>query len=135
MIKTDTPHFLLNFIDYLYWRELASQQEKEYAIKEFQFKYNNSVEHHLPQSYQNNICKDNIDKIGNLCLISNRKNSSLKDKAPTEKAEIEQPGLQPNRSIMYQITRCYNRWGDTEIEAHQNGIKYLLNQVPSLVGK
>ena len=52
---TNTPHFLMNFIDYLYW--LASQQEKttiRYAnhIGDFQFRYNNSVEHHLPQSYQ-----------------------------------------------------------------------------------
>lgn len=67
---TNTPHFLMNFIDYLYW--LASQQEKStirYAnhIGDFQFRYNNSVEHHLPQSYQN-VCKDNIDKIGNLAL-------------------------------------------------------------------
>lgn len=133
---TATPHFLMNFIDYLYW--LASQQEKStirYAnlIKEFQFKYNNSVEHHLPQSYQN-VCKDNINKIGNLCLISKRKNSSLNDKGPTEKAKIE-PGLQPNRSIIYQITHDYGKWGDTEIEAHQNDINDLLDQGPLLIEK
>lgn len=133
---TDTPHFLMNFIDYLYW--LASQQKKStirYAndIGEFQFKYNNSVEHHLPKSYQN-MCKDNIDKIGNLCLISRRKNSSLNDKGPTEKAKIES-GLQPNRSVMYQITHDYGKWGDTEIEAHQNDINDLLAQIPLLVGK
>lgn len=133
---TDTPHFLMNFIDYLYW--LASQQEKStirYAniIREFQFKYNNSVEHHLPKSYQN-VCKDNINKIDNLCLISKRKNSSLNDKGPTEKAKIE-PGLQPNRSIMYQITHDYGKWGDTEIEAHQNDINDLLDQIPLLIGK
>lgn len=131
---TDTPHFLMNFIDYLYW--LASQQEKSTIryvnhIREFQFKYNNSVEHHLPQSYQN-VCKDNINKIGNLCLISKRKNSSLNDKGPTEKAKIE-PGLQPNRSIMYQITHDYGKWSDTEIEAHQNDINDLLAQVSSLI--
>lgn len=133
---TDTPHFLMNFIDYLYW--LASQQKKStirYAndIGEFQFKYNNSVEHHLPKSYQN-VCKDNIDKIGNLCLISRRKNSSLNDKGPTEKAKIE-PGLQPNRSVMYQITHDYGKWGDTEIEAHQNDINDLLDQIPLLIEK
>lgn len=133
---TNTPHFLMNFIDYLYW--LASQQEKStirYAnhIGDFQFRYNNSVEHHLPQSYQN-VCKDNIDKIGNLCLISKRKNSSLNDKGPTEKAKIE-PGLQPNRSVMYQITHDYGKWGDTEIEAHQNDINDLLEQIPLLIRK
>ncbi|MDE6820016.1 MAG: DUF262 domain-containing HNH endonuclease family protein [Bacteroides acidifaciens] len=133
---TDTPHFLLNFIDYLYW--IASLQKEttiRYAkeIKEFQFKYYNSVEHHLPKSYKNTN-KDNIDKIGNLCLISKRKNSSLNDKGPTEKAKIE-PGLQPNRSVMYQITHDYGKWGDTEIEAHQRDINDLLNQIPLLIGK
>lgn len=133
---TDTPHFLLNFIDYLYW--IASRQNEttiRYAkkINEFQFKYYNSVEHHLPRSYTN-TSKDNIDKIGNLCLISKRKNSSLNDKGPTEKAKIE-PGLQPNRSIMYQITHDYGKWGDTEIEAHQRDIYDLLDQIPLLIGE
>ena len=131
---TDTPHFLLNFIDYLYW--IASLQENttiRYAnqIKEFQFKYYNSVEHHLPQSYQNTGTA-NINKIGNLCLISKRKNSSLNDKGPTEKAKIE-PELQPNRRVMYQITHDYGKWGETEIEAHQNDIYDLLNQIPKLL--
>ena len=79
------------------------------------------MEHHLPQSYQN-VCKDNIDKIGNLCLINKRKKSSLNDKEPTEKAKIE-PGLQPNRSVMYQITHDHEKWSDTEIEDHQNDIE------------
>ena len=133
---TDTPHFLLNFIDYLYW--IASRQNEttiRYAkkINEFQFKYYNSVEHHLPQSYENTN-KDNLDKIGNLCLISKRKNSSLNDKGPTEKAKIE-PGLQPNRSVMYQITHDYGKWGGTEIEAHQRDINDLLDQIPLLIRK
>lgn len=131
---TETPHYLLNLIDYLYW--VASRQGEitiRYAkeIKEFQFKYYNSVEHHLPQSYQNTN-KENIDKIGNLCLISKRKNSSLNDKGPTEKAKIEL-GLQPNRSVMYQITHDYGKWGDNEIEAHQRDIKDLLDQVHLLL--
>lgn len=133
---TNTPHFLMNFIDYLYWivslqKETTIRYAKE--IKEFQFKYYNSVEHHLPQSYKNTN-KDNIDKIGNLCLISKRKNSSLNDKGPTEKAKIE-PGLQPNRSVMYQITHDYGKWGDTEIEAHQRDINDLLDLIPLLIGK
>ena len=63
-----------------------------------------------------------------------RKNSSLNDKGPTEKAKIE-PGLQPNRSVMYQITHDYGKWGDTEIEAHQNDINDLLEQIPLLIRK
>ena len=130
---TYTPHFLLNFIDYLYW--LASKQEKttiRFAnkISDFQFRYYNSVEHHLPQSYENTDV--DLDSIGNLCLISRRKNSSLNDKGPEEKAKIEE-GLQPKRLIMYRITRNKQHWGKNEIEEHQKDIEELIDQIPNLL--
>ena len=34
---------------------------------------------------------------------------------------------------MYQITHDYGKWGETEIEAHQNDIYDLLNQIPKLL--
>ena len=133
---TDTPHFLFNFIDYLYWLAwLASKQGKttvRYAneIGNFQFRYYNSVEHHLPQSYENTDV--DVDMIGNLCLISRRKNSSLNDKGPEEKAKIEE-GLQPKRLIMYKITRDKRHWGKDEIEKHQREIEELIAQIPILL--
>lgn len=130
---TNTPRFLLNLIDYLYW--LASKQEKSIVrfankISDFQFRYYNSVEHHLPQSYKNTDV--NVDSIGNLCLISRRKNSSLNDKGPEEKAKIEE-GLQPKRLIMYRITKNNRHWGKNEIEEHQKDIRDLLDQIPNLL--
>lgn len=128
----DTPHFLLNYIDYLYWLVWITSQKKESDIRyinklqDFQFKYYNSVEHHLPQSYEL-IDNVDIDMIGNLCLISRRKNSSLNDKAPTEKAKLEK-GLQPKRRIMYEITKDNSHWGGKEIEEHQQDIIKLLEQ-------
>ena len=130
---TDTPRFLLNFIDYLYW--LASKQEKSIVrfankISDFQFRYYNSVEHHLPKSYKNTDV--DMDSIGNLCLISRHKNSSLNDKGPEEKAKIEE-GLQPKRLIMYRITRAKQHWGKVEIEEHQKDIEDLLDQIYNLL--
>ncbi len=122
---TDTPRFLFNFIDYLYW--LASKQEKTaYNVGDFQFRYYNSVEHHLPQSYEK------VGLIGNLCLISRRKNSSLNDKGPEEKAKIVD-GLQPKRLIMYRMTRNNQHWGKYEIEEHQRDIEGLIAQIPKLL--
>ncbi len=123
----NTPHFILNFIDYLYW--LASKRGKSNIryvnkLQDFQFRYYNSVEHHLPQSYELTDDVD-IDMIGNLCLISRRKNSSLNDKGPTEKAKIEK-GLLPKRRVMYEITQDNQHWGRKEIEAHQQDIIELL---------
>ena len=93
-LGTYTPHFVFNIIDYLYWvAKRTGRANVRYIdeIDDFYFRYYNSIEHHLPQSYEDtgNV---NIDNIGNLCLISRRKNSSLNDKAPLEKAKLE-PGL------------------------------------------
>ena len=90
----------------------------------------NSVEHHLPQSYTDTDV--NLDLIGNLCLISRRKNSSLNDKDPDQKAKIED-GLQPKRLIMYRITQQNHHWGKKEIEEHQKDIENLLKQIPYLL--
>ena len=93
----------------------------------FYFKYYNSVEHHLPQSYENTDSV-NVDNIANLCLISRRKNSSLNDKAPKEKAKIE-AGLQPKRKIMYTITQdCGGLWGKKQIMDHYKDICTLLER-------
>ena len=93
----------------------------------FYFKYYNSVEHHLPQSYENTDSV-NVDNIANLCLISRRKNSSLNDKAPKEKAKIE-AGLQPKRKIMYTITQdCGGQWGKKQIMDHYKDICTLLER-------
>lgn len=130
-LGVDTPHFLFNFIDYLYWVESCNQKPEHHIsyieeVKDFDFKYYNSVEHHLPQSYEN-VDQVNIDNIGNLCLISRSGNSSLNDKAPKEKARIVQ-GLSPKRRIMYTITQNNNGiWDRKHIEEHCEDIRNLLN--------
>ena len=127
-LGTDTPHFVFNFIDYLYWIASRTKRANIRYIDEvdnFYFRYYNSIEHHLPQSYKDteNV---NVDNIANLCLISRRKNSSLNDKAPKEKAKMEQ-GLQPKRKIMYRITHDSNGlWGRKQILDHYEDIKSLL---------
>ncbi len=133
---TKTPHFLFNLTDYLYWRESKHDIHNINHIellkdKDFTFKYYNSVEHHLPQSYQA-VNGAHLDDIGNLCLISRRKNSSLNDKGPTEKAKIED-GLQPKRLIMYTMTQQKNNWGKAEIEQHSKDVQELLNNIEEIL--
>lgn len=124
----DTPHFLFNFIDYLYWLEKTegkSQIRFIDEVKDFRFRYYNSVEHHRAQSYS----KEEIDSdmIGNLCLISRRNNSSLNDKDPREKIRGDVNSLQPKRRIMYQITKYENDWNKKQIIEHQKDIEQLIN--------
>lgn len=136
-LGVDTPHFLFNFIDYLYWVESPNPKPENHIsyieeVKDFDFKYYNSVEHHLPQSYEN-IDQVNVDNIGNLCLISRSGNSSLNDKAPKEKARIVS-GLYPKRRIMYTMTQNNDGiWDRKSIEEHCDDIKNLLNKRESIL--
>lgn len=126
-LGVNTPHFLFNYIDYLYWLEKQQEQTNvRYleAVQDFKFKYYNSVEHHRPQSYNNEDI--NSDSIGNLCLISRRNNSSLNDKDAREKANIDWKGLQPKRRIMYKMTKD-DDWGKKQIEEHEKDIEQLLS--------
>lgn len=123
-----TPYFLFNFIDYLYWLEKTEGNSLiRYIdeVKDFKFRYYSSVEHHRAQSYS----KEEIDAdmIGNLCLISRRKNSSLNDKDPREKIRGDVDSLQPKRRIMYQITKYENDWNKKQIIEHQKDIEQLIN--------
>lgn len=134
----DTPHFVFSFIDYLYWIEYKKGKDGwrnniRYldSVKDFKFKYYSSVEHHLPQSYE--VSREVLDSIGNLCLISKSKNSSLKDKGPTEKAKMID-GLAPKRRIMYEMTNIKKMWDKSSIEEHSKDILNLLEKSPAILG-
>lgn len=82
----NTPHFIFFFIDYLYWvawkKGIDGIAHIE-MMEDFDFKYWNSVEHHLPQSYlENGYDKDIIHNLGNLCLVSKNMNSRMNNESP-----------------------------------------------------
>lgn len=120
-LGTRTPRFILNVIDYLLYLSGAPG--------DFDFRYYNSVEHHLPQSRKryNNYSSRDIDSIGNLVLLSRRDNSFLKDESPSTKLDkagnIEK--FPPNRKFIYQQTRDCS-WGIQQIHSHEEDIRQLL---------
>lgn len=127
-LGTNTPHFLLNFIDYLY-----CCQSPETYLGKFEFKYWNSVEHHLAQ---NNVEKDcpYIDNLGNLCLVSKSSNSRLSDRVVQEKVDKYGNGnLGPNRRIIYEKTKEANyKWEEEQIRDHYNDLVTLLENRKTL---
>ena len=131
---TRTPHFLFNFIDYLYWLK-----KDDYNFKDFDFKYWNSVEHHLARNKAANIsgADQYIDNLGNLCLISKSSNSRLSDRLPQEKIEFYgNDNLGPNRQRIY--AKCKNDnfvWGEEQIGEHYNEIICLLESAKDLLSK
>lgn len=126
-----TPHFLFNFIDYLYWLK-----KTDFGIQEFEFKYRNSIEHHYPQQIarEKGVEPNIVDNLGNLCLISKSTNSRLSDRSPEEKANrYSSSNMGPKRQIMYKITQI-NGWGEKKIKAHQDSLSKLLENRNEILG-
>ncbi len=137
-LGTDTPHFIFNFIDYLYWvdNKNPTNINTEYDIENFDFKYWNSVEHHMAQEWaeRNKVPdKDNyINCLGNLCLISKSSNSRLSDRDIKEKVQTFGKGnLGAKRQIMYKMSKDSEEtytWNKEKIKKHYNNIMQLIEK-------
>lgn len=129
-----TPHFIFNFIDYLYWVESKNMTKHDIRytdnIKDFDFKYWSSVEHHLAQNKVDDDGHRYVDNLGNLCLISKGTNSRLSDRIVKEKVlEYKKGNLGANRQIIYQITETSNyEWDEYEIKEHYNDLLDLISK-------
>lgn len=133
----NTPHFLFNFIDYLYWVDWKSTHlvESSKFVKDFEFKYWNSVEHHLARQFaadtQIESQEDFIDNLGNLCLISKSSNSRLSDRSIGEKiSRVPDNNLGANRRVIYEESKQLNdeyTWDEAKIKRHYNELLDLLN--------
>lgn len=141
-LGTDTPHFLLNFIDYLYWVESKDKRNdipQISKLKDFDFKYWNSVEHHLSRKKAEHLRNsgDYVDNLGNLCLLSKSANSRLSDRDVKEKVEVYGKGnMGPKRQIMYAMTGANgNNWGHDEIRQHYNDLVLLLSKREEILKK
>lgn len=129
-----TPHFTFNFIDYLYWVESKNKTKHNIKytdnIRDFDFKYWSSVEHHLAQNKVDEGGHRYVDNLGNLCLISKGTNSRLSDRIVKEKViEYKKGNLGANRQIIYQITETGNyEWDEYEIKDHYNDLLDLISK-------
>lgn len=148
-----TPHFLFNYIDYLYWvyivfknreREIFpgikiiadskfgsnigsdENMGKQVIYSDFSFKYYNSVEHHYPQHPENENNKMDsrfLENLGNLYLISKSINSKMSNQLPV--AKMEYKAENPNRRIMYYLTALKGWDKDVIVEHYKDLVKLL----------
>jgi uncharacterized protein with ParB-like and HNH nuclease domain len=132
---TNTPHFLFNFIDYLFWVDKISNENDLDIDTDFDFTYRNSIEHHFPQAQIHLLEGDKeqreylIHCLGNLCLISKGANSKLNDRSAWDKAtDTRYSGgvLTPKRKIMYATTQKSKKWNAKEILSHYNATINIL---------
>lgn len=143
---TATAHYWFYKLDYLLWKNDSIWKDLEYKFTENdKFKYTliktkfrlsrlNSIEHIYPQSkevdWQNpNNNYTNIDKFGNLALISNHMNSALIDKDNENKKLKIQEQLN-NGTIeslkMVLIYSKYEEWTPENCNKHQTEMINLL---------
>ncbi|MDF4657468.1 DUF262 domain-containing HNH endonuclease family protein [Vibrio parahaemolyticus] len=139
---TGVQNFVFNRLDYLLWKRLSdnesfdgiSKKELGKHFEDFQFSFRTSVEHYFPQTDPSGASKmEDVDRFGNLCLISPSSNSRLSNYSPQDKKTFYQENNRAE-SLKQAIMMSYHKWGPDGVgrenilnhETHM--IKTLCNQ-------
>ena len=105
-LGTGTPHIVFNYLDYIIWKISKEKNPKTFKeevfgycaevdevdiknFNNFNFKFNNSIEHWYPQNPSEGDrmeLKDGLEDFGNLCLVSSSINSKFSNSIPQSKA-------------------------------------------------
>jgi len=133
---TSVHNFVFNRLDYLLWQQLRSNADftesdnqldipyikERYAV--FEFSFRTSVEHYFPQTNPwGEAPMDNVDRFGNLCLISPSSNSKLSNYSPDDKKKYyAEKGR--TESLKQAFMMSYQDWttskqGIENINAHE----------------
>lgn len=135
---TNIPNFIFNRLDYLLWKRLQADEtfsgvDMSYIKKRaniFDFTFRTSVEHYYPQHPVNQEPMDNVDRFGNLCLISRSNNSKLSNYSPESKKQHYEKA-EKSESLKQVFMMSYKGWpeasGKNNIKKHEKMmIKILL---------
>ncbi len=131
MQGVNTPHIVLNYLDYLLWTKRSDDEYKGLNFDEFSFEFRNSVEHWYPQhpSSQSFDSWADVDKFGNLCIIQRNVNSKFSNLSPTSKKGtyhqmIEKGSLKLR--VMSALTKDDTAWKETICDDHEGKMLKLL---------
>ncbi len=136
---TAVHNFVFNYLDYLLWcrltkdESLITSQELRKHFNAFQFTTSRtSVEHYFPRKNPAGAkpMKD-VDRFGNLCLISPRSNSRLNNYSPNDKKSFYREN-NCAESLKQAMMMEYDHWGPDEpgrknIVAHEEEMLNLLS--------
>lgn len=133
----NTPHIVLNFLDYIIWRD----KPKEYDFlnyNDFVFEFRNSVEHWYPRNPSDGTIpiweKDedgSVDRFGNLCLVQRTINSKFSNMPPEAKSSTFEKMIAKGSlklRIMSEITGNAQDWKITTCEKHEKEMLGLLQK-------
>ncbi|MDH5657222.1 MAG: DUF262 domain-containing HNH endonuclease family protein [Spirochaetia bacterium] len=126
---TGVENFVFNYLDFKLWAN-------EYnGYKNFDFGFRSSVEHYYPQhpiAENEKIDQKICDNFGNLCLISNRKNSRLSNHMPNAKMDFYYktgPDSLKQQAMM-DVTKKQKDWNESLIQEEGKKMRdILLSQV------
>ncbi|MEZ9389129.1 DUF262 domain-containing protein [Vibrio lentus] len=133
---TGVQNFVFNRLDYLLWRNLSDGKPVGDITKEtlgahftsFQFAFRTSVEHYFPQTDPSGASKmQDVDRFGNLCLISPSSNSRLSNYSPQDKKKFYKENNRAE-SLKQAIMMSYDDWGPDGVarENIQNHEKVMI---------
>lgn len=139
---TGVQNFVFNRLDYLLWKRLSDGEtfdgkgKKELGkhFDDFQFSFRTSVEHYFPQTDPSGASKmEDVDRFGNLCLISPSSNSRLSNYYPEHKVKFYQENNRAE-SLKQAMMMTYDEWGPegkgrTNIENHESAMLGVLSAI------
>lgn len=126
-----TSHIVLNYLDFLLWKEDRSQ--------DFDFEFRNSVEHWYPRNPSEGSFSrweddgaDGVNRFGNLCLIQRNINSRFSNMHPGAKKTTFQDmigkGSLKLRKMSEMTTDNSMQWRETTCSEHENEMIDILKQ-------
>lgn len=116
------------YLDYVLLDKLGKERWRG-----FKFQFRNSIEHFYPQHPDEEqsgatVSKDNLDRLGNLALVSVAANSKFSNSLPKVKAENFKDTIKQSPKLwkMAEIIREAQSWGDHQVESHHDEMRKLL---------
>jgi len=138
-LGVETPHIVLNYIDYLLYKNDKIKKYENYS-----FEFRTSVEHFYPQNpSKDTFAKwDRVDMLGNLCLVQRNTNSKFSNLSPYGKkisyAEEIKKGSLKLREMADCLKSEYGEkadeiWRISECEKHQEKMLLMLKEACSTI--
>lgn len=136
---TGVQNFVFNRLDYLLWKRLSDnvsfdgigKKELGKHFDDFQFSFRTSVEHYFPQTDPSGASKmKDVDRFGNLCLISPSSNSRLSNYSPSDKKKFYQENNRAE-SLKQAMMMSYSDWGPEGV-GHENILNHETEMIITL---
>lgn len=136
-LGTSAPHFVFNYLDYLLWSSLTDgplsvdDRFRRITPRRFRYGYRNSVEHFYPQnpdpaSTISPLPHDEVNRFGNLCLMSRSDNSKRSNLAPSAKVQQYKSDEQSLKFQLMAAITVSDGWDAPQIDSHGADMRMVL---------